>query len=369
MLKRKGSILGIVVLIVTLGVSAIFAGMKKPPKEKKSVKQELLIPTQCIKNETIALSVPVIGKLEAQSKVDVYAEVSGILEAGNKTFLEGVTFRKGETLLMINNDKFRAEVYSRRSGFMNQIAAILPDLKFDYPESYNSWEAYLKTFEIEQSLKDIPIPHNEKEKYFLTGKNIYSEYYSIKSKETELAKYQIIAPFTGEVIESNIKPGTLVRTGQKLGEFVDNGTYDLVVGVDLNNLESIQPGNLVSVYSKNIDKEWGGTVRRISNKIDEKTQMVDVYISVAGNGLKQGMYLNADISLNHTIQGIEIPRKLLVNSNSVYIITDGVAQLQTINVIQRKSNTVIVEGLEDGMHMALKNTALHDGIEAKATTN
>jgi multidrug efflux pump subunit AcrA (membrane-fusion protein) len=288
--------------------------------------------------------------------------VSGILENSNKAFLEGIQFSAGETLLAINKDKFESEVFSKRSSFMNKIANILPDLKYDYPDSYSVWEQYLKNFDVEKFISPIPEPFNEKEKYYLAGKSVYTDYYNLKSQEEQLRKYTISAPFNGEVIESNIKPGTLVMSGQKLGEFVNANVFDLVVGVDLNNLHGIEAGNNVKLYSNATGQKWTGKLRRISNKIDDKTQMVNVYISVSGKGLKESMFLNADISLSHHVLGIEIPRKLLADSEHVFIVDDNKVHLQEISVIQRKENTVIIEGLPNGSLLALKTSGIHEGL-------
>lgn len=366
MQKNRSIILGILVFILTIGLTFLFSSMKKAPKEKKIVKKAMIVPAMKIENKQLNLNVNLVGRLEATKKVDVYAEVTGILEVSNHPFLEGVSFQKGEKLLSINNDKYKSEVYSSKSSFMNEIAAILPDLKFDYPESYPAWKNYLNNFDIETNLKKIPHPINEKEKYYLAGKKIYSNYYQIKSMELQLEKYSLAAPFTGEVIDSQIKPGALVRTGQKLGEFANINSFDLVASIDLNNLKNIKIGSKAKIYSNNITGKWDGTVRRISNKIDEKTQMVDVYISVNGTNLKEGMFLNANVHLEQDVFGVEIPRKLLVNKNSVYLINQDKVTIKDITIIQKKEDTVIAEGLQNGDLLALKTTGIHEGITAKA---
>jgi len=369
MLKRKSILWGIAVIIACVALSVLFAGMKKAPKEKEAVKKEIVLPVLEVRNSELDLHLSVVGKLEAYSKMEVYAEVSGILENSPKAFLEGIRFHQGEALLSISKDKFEAEVFSNRSSFMNKIANILPDLKYDYPDSYSVWEKYLKDFDVEKFIGPIPEPLNEKEKYYLAGKSVYTDYYNLKSQEEQLRKYTIKAPFNGEVIESNIKPGTLVMSGQKLGEYVNTNVFDLVVGVDLNNLHGIEAGNEVKLYSNATGQKWNGKVRRISNKIDDKTQMVNVYISVSGKGLKESMFLNADISLSHNVNGIEIPRKLLADSEHVFIVNDKKVHLQQINVIQRKENTVIIEGLPNGSLLSLKTSAIHEGLTVVPVKN
>jgi len=366
MLKKKSIILGILVAAGLFITAFVLAGMKEPPHEKEVVVKTLQIPVQKIQNESLELKHPVMGTLQAHEKVEVYAEVSGILERTDKSFLEGLNYNKGEILLQINDTKMRASLYAKKSGLMTAIASLLPDLKFDYTESYGNWKRYLSEFDIEKPITQIPQAINDQEKYFLAGKNIYKSYYDIKSEEEQLTKYTITAPYKGQVSESNIKAGTVVRTGQKLGEFVNTDTYDLLVGVDLNNLDQIKVGNRVRLYSENIRGEWTGKVSRIGSRIDNQTQMVNVYISVSGAGLKEGMFLSADIELKKNVLAVEIPRKLLVEESFVYLLEDGTVIKKKIDIVQYRDDTVIVSGMDNGSLLVSKTSGMHKGIKGNA---
>lgn len=366
MLKKKSVILGVLVAIGLFITAFVLAGMKEPPREKEAVVKTLQIPVLKIQNESLELKHSVIGTLQAHEKVEVYAEVSGILERTDKSFLEGLNYNKGEVLLQINDTKMRTGLYAKKSGLMTAIASLLPDLKFDYTESYESWKAYLSEFDIEKPIAQIPQAINDQEKYFLAGKNIYQSYYDIKSEEEQLTKYTIVAPYKGQVSESNIKAGTVVRTGQKLGEFVNTDTYDLLVGIDLNSLNNVKVGNQVKLYSENISGEWNGKVSRIGNKIDAQTQMVNVYISVSGNDLKEGMFLSANIELKKKVKAVEIPRKLLIEESFVYLLENGIVLKKKIDIAQYKDDVVIASGLEDGSLLILKTSGIHKGIKGNA---
>lgn len=366
MFKKKSTLVGIVIGIGLFVAAIVVAGMKEPPHEKKLVVKTLQIPVQKIENSYLELKHSVIGTLQAHEKVEVFAEVSGILERVEKPFLEGLNYDKGEILLQINDAKMRTSLYAKKSGLMTSIASLLPDLKFDYPESYEDWKIYLSAFDVEKPIASIPQAKNDQEKYFLAGKNIYKTYYDIKSEEEQLIKYTIVAPYNGQVSESNIKAGTVVRTGQKLGEFMNTSTYDLLVGVDLNNLKNIKVGNIVNLYSENINGEWQGRVSRIGSKIDEQTQMVNVYISVSGDDLKEGMFLSADIAMELNVNGIEIPRKLLIEDSYVYILKNEIVEKVKIDIIHSKENSVITNSLNDGSLLILKTSGIHKGIVGKA---
>ena len=366
MLKKKSIILGTLVAVCLFITAFVLAGMKEPPHEKKVIVKILQIPVQKIQNEKLDLNHLVIGTLRAHEKVEIFAEVSGILERSINPFLEGLKYDQGDMLLQINDTKMRTSLYAKKSGLMTSIASLLPDLKFDYPESYESWKIYLSQLDIEKAILNIPQAKNEKEKYFLAGKNIYKSYYDIKSEEDQLTKYIIKAPYKGQISESNIKAGTVVRIGQKLGEYMNTDSYDLLVGVDLNSIKNVQIGSRVKLYSENINGNWIGKVSRIGSKINAQTQMVNVYISVSGEDLKEGMFLSASIALQQEVNGIEIPRKLLIDDSYVYILKNGIVEKIKIDIVQYKDDSVITNSLSDGSLLVLKTSGIHKGITGKA---
>jgi hypothetical protein len=133
--------------------------------------------TRAVENTTIEASIPITGKLIAFDKVDIFAEVSGVLKPNSSRFREGNTYRKGEVLLSIDSDVPYQNLQSQKSTLLNAITLIMPDLKLDYPESFPAWQQYLDEFNMNKPLTPLPEPKNDKEKYFITGRNIYNQYY------------------------------------------------------------------------------------------------------------------------------------------------------------------------------------------------
>lgn len=76
--------------------------------------------------------------------------------------------------------------------------------------------------------------------------------------EETLGRYRITAPFDGQVTLSAINPGTLVRTGQKIGEFAAPGRYELEVSVGLRDAGFLEPGSIVMLSSEDIGEHSRG---------------------------------------------------------------------------------------------------------------
>jgi len=362
-LKRYLNIVG--VSVVSIAAMLILASFKTPPQRKPPTDNRPTISVVEVKNEAIRISVPVIGKLKAHDRVDVFSEVSGVLESSGKEFLSGQIYRAGEVMLKLNQEETELNLKAQRSGLMTNIAGLLPDLKFDYPESYIRWNNYLQSYDIDSETKPLPKAINEREKLYVSSKGIYNTYYQIKSQETRLEKYTIRAPFDGMLIQHNITPGNLVRSGQSLGLFINPTSFDLETSVGLDEVSHIQVGDKVNLASNTVSGSWTGRVSRIVRGLDQNSQMVKVFVSVAGETLREQMFLSGEILTSTYINGIELPRKMLRNGTTVLEFVDGSISYRDADIVSTRGEIAIIQGLEDGSLISKQTTNLLNGSQVR----
>jgi len=348
--------LGIAILGGAFLLSKYFKDNKKVSKQRVD-KIEKTVFVENVINSTIPIVITANGNLKAKNKVELYSEVQGVLIPTGKDFKAGVIYKKGQSLLNINSNEHYASLQSQRSSLQNLVASIMPDLRLDYPDSFEKWNTYLKNFNINKSVSKLPKATSDKEKYFITGKNIYTTYYNIKNLEARLAKYNLRAPFDGVLTETLVTNGTLVRSGQKMGEFIDTSIFELQVSVNASYANILNVGKEVSLQNLEKTSLWAGKVSRINGRIDQSTQTVQVFIEVKGKDLREGMYLEANVPAKEEVNAIEIPRKLLIENKSVYIVKGNVLELVEITPIYFNEKTVVVKGLVNGTQMVSKPIA------------
>jgi multidrug efflux pump subunit AcrA (membrane-fusion protein) len=350
--KRKFSIVsGLLVVVASYFLFKYLASQKEPEKRIPSVTDVKLVKVKKVENKDIASQIYVTGKLVAKDKIDIYAEVGGLLLPNRKEFKEGVFFQEGEVMLRLDEEEARLNLLAQKSNVLNLVTQILPDIKIDYKESAGDWLAYVENFDLESPLPPLPQPRNVQEKFFFASRNVYNYYYTIKSQEARLEKYVIRAPFSGIVTESAINPGTLVRTGQKLGELINTQSYEMEISVSLRDAGFVQIGDIVTLASVDVAGEWKGRVVRISDKIDPNTQTLKAFLLVSGKGLKEGMYLSGQLNTRRVSNAVEIPRKLLINEGEIYVVSDSVLALHSVEVVRFNEETAIITGLTDGVEI------------------
>lgn len=341
---RQGIIV-VVVLGAAFMVFRVFSGQKKP-KNNEVGKAIPYVRTLMVENGEVPSAIQITGRLVAREKISVIAEVMGTLQESSKVFKEGVAYSAGEVMLRIDAKEFKMNLLAQKSAFLNLLTQMMPDLKIDYSDKAAKWDKFIKDFELEKPLPELPSADGQ-EKFFLSSRNVYQQYYAIKSLEERLAKYEIVAPFNGTVTVSNVYPGMTIPVGQMLGEFLNPGTFEIETAVASGDIRYISIGNTVELSSAELGRNWQGKVIRISDKIDPATQSVKVFVSVQGNGLREGLYLTGEIKSGTFENAYELPRRLLVDQDMVYVVKDTVLEKQEVEILRVNRGTVVIKGLAD----------------------
>lgn len=347
-MKQKASI-GIGLLMIVVTVIAVLFLFQAPKKNSgKGNKQQLQMAFyDQVFNDSIPIIVHSNGLVYASNKIEIYSEVQGIFKEEPKPFEPGSTFKYGETIINISNDEELAQLNAAKNNFYSSLLASMPDLKLDFPDSFDKWENYLSKLEQEKSIPALPAMTDNKEKYFISGRGILSNYYTAKNLEVRLSKYHIKAPFNGQLSETFVDIGTLIRPGQLLAEYIQPDNYEIEVPIHLNYLNRISIGQEVGLSNMDETMHYEGIIKSINPKADPNSQTFRIYITLKSKDLVEGMYLKASIHAQTESDAFVINRNLLMNKSEVYIIQDSTLQLQRVDPVYFNSKTVVIKGLKD----------------------
>ena len=362
------SVLGLALIIGALFLAKHLIDSKNKPKPVvPKVVKTVLVDT--VKNTTIPVVISANGNLMAKERVELYSEVQGIFKSGSKLFKAGQKYNSGETLIRLDASEYYASVQSAKSNLYNSIAAIMPDLRLDFPEVYPKWQAYLNNFDLKNNTPELPEMSGEKENYFITGRGIISAYYNVKNLEQRLAKYRIAAPFTGILTEALVTEGTLVRSGQKLGEFINPSVYEMQVAVSKSYADVIKEGAKVELSNLEKTKNYQGIVARVNGSIDPTTQTITAFVDVKHEDLKEGMYLEANLNAENVDDAIEIDRNLLLDSQEIYVVKDSLLDVIPVKPAHFSDRTVVLKDIPNGTVILRKPVpGAYAGMQVKAAT-
>ena len=369
MRKALSILFGILLLGGAFFISKYFIENKNKPKPKfEQIVKTVYV--NKVENTTIPIVITASGNLNAKHKIELFSEVQGVLNSSNKEFKAGTNYKKGELVLSINSDEFYANLQSEKSKFYNSITGIMPDIQFDYPEEYEKWKKYLDAFDIHKPTPKLPKINSEKEKYFISGRGINTAYYNVKNLEVKYGKYRLQAPYNGVLTEALVTPGTLVRVGQKLGEFIDPSIYEMEVSVNAAYADLLKKGSEVSLHNLEKTKEYTGEVIRINGKVDKASQTIKAYIQVSHDDLKEGMFLEANLNARSEENAIEISRKLLIDNKKIFVVRDTILDLIEVQPVYFSSENVVLKGVENGTLILDKSLpGAYKGMKVKIFQN
>ena len=341
------SILGVLLIVLAVfGAQWIMdSKSNKKPDAEKVVKTVF---AEVVENGAVPIKVQANGNLTAKRRVELYAEVQGVFRKGSKLFKEGVRFNAGETIIRMDASEYVATVQSAKSDLYNQLTSIMPDLRLDYPELFPKWQAYLSGFDLDESVPDFPEMTTEKEKFFISGRGILTSFYNIKNLEQRLSKYRISAPFNGVITEALVTEGTLVRAGQKLGEFINTDVYELEVAISKTYSDLLKAGEKVELTNLENTKSYTGKVSRINGSVDQASQTIKAFIEIADDNLREGMYLEAKLDANEETDAIEIDRSLLLEGDKIFIVRDTILDLIDVKPVYFSNKKVVLKDIPNG---------------------
>ena len=341
------AILGVLFITGAIyGAKMIINSKSKTRKAPSKVIKTVFVDT--VKNTSIPIIIPTNGNLVAKRRVEIYSEVQGIFKPGSKLFKPGEKYQKNEAFISINDTEYYANVQLAKSNLYNSIAAVLADLRLDFPEVFLKWEAYLKSYDLNKPTPKLPKMVSEKENYFITGRGIVSNYYTVKNLEQRLSKYTISAPFKGILTEALVTEGTLIRSNQKLGEFIDPSIYEMEVSLSKTFASLLDVGETVELNNLERTKKYSGIVSRVNGSINSATQTIAVYIEIKNSSLKEGMYLEANLNAKKEKNAIEINRGLLLDENKIFIVRDSVLDMIDVRPVYFSDTKVVLKEIPDG---------------------
>ncbi len=361
MKKRQKIILaiGVAILIGAVLLSQLLAGQANQQSSSEG-QQETSTRARAVATKEVAVGdvqayIDITGRLQAEDRIDIFAEVSGVLQPTRIDFKVGNTFPRGALLLRIDDSEARQSLRAAKSSFVNTLASVIPDLEIDFPEASEKWNQYLLNFDVNDPIPELPEPESKRIKLFLTAREVYTQYYNILQSEERLDKYRIYAPFTGTLTEASINQGTLVRGGQKLGEFIRSGVYELETAVSTDEIPYVAVGDSVMLSAINMGKNYVGEIVRINDQIETNTQTVKLFVRLADPSLKAGMYMEGRIKGRLFDNATELRRDILVNDENVFVLRDSTAVLQAVTTLKTSDTTAIVRGLDEGATVITEN--------------
>lgn len=356
---------GLPLLVLVVAVLVTWQLMSSSPKAARAHKEReaRLVETIAVTQADTLVPVQAWGEVKPARSITLKAQVSGIvktLEAREP----GTFFRQGDTLLQLDTTDYELALAQRRSEL----------------------EQALANLEIEQGNQAVALSEYEllgtqasaaEKKRMLRGPQLQSANAqvaaaraAVEEARTQLARTTVTAPFEAVLQERHVDVGSHVTISGNLLELVGAEAAWLEVAVPVTQLRWIRfpgAGSMGSTVKIFYDQVWApqqmrtGRVIRLLSQLEENGRMARVLVQVEDPfartdanhdqpRLMLGSFVRTEIEGVPVQQAVVIPRALLRENDTVWILKDGnTLEIRAVTVAYRdQENVFIAEGIRAG---------------------
>jgi RND family efflux transporter MFP subunit len=199
--------------------------------------------------------------------------------------------------------------------------------------------------------------------------------YDFESAQIRLAKMNIIAPFSGVIVElPYYTKGTRVNSGQPMVNLMSYDKMYLEINLPEKNISEVQLGQEVLITNYTIAEDTLiGTVSELSPMISSETRTFGGKLLINNPDLKlrPGMFVKADIITAKKDSVIVIPKNIILSGNRgkyVFVVErNSAADDRVIRTgIENKDFVEILEGLSVNDRLIIKGfETLRDNSKVK----
>ncbi|MFA5329385.1 MAG: efflux RND transporter periplasmic adaptor subunit [Prolixibacteraceae bacterium] len=351
----------VVALVVLLGgsyaLSELFVSLKPEPPRRPASDAKRYVKAEVVNYTDIVSPLQREGRVVSSNEVLLVSEAAGKIEAGQVNLKKGASFKKGQLIASIYKDEAELGLKASKSKFLNSFTNMLPDMKVDFPDDYESFLKFFNSVDLNRDLPELPTASNEKLKIFLASRNILSDYYSIRQNEKQLSRHTFYAPFDGTFTLVNFEVGAYVNAGSQIAKMIRTDELEIEVPVENTQSVWIKIGDKVNVFSRDKTSFSSGRVVRKSNFVDPGSQSRSIFVKVENPGksdLLAGEYKLVEFPGQNISGAMEIPRSAVFNTNEVFVVIEGKLKKRVLNILKWNEKTLIFNGIDEGLKVVVE---------------
>jgi len=362
--KFRAFIYSLLVLVVLGVLTMIILALNKKPEETRRSFNTLAVMGARAYTDNVQLTIDTQGEVRPQTEIDLVPEVGGKIVYVSPNFIEGGFFKKGETLIRIDDSTYQVDKIRAQAA----IAQAEQTLVREIAEGEIARRDFEELGRGEPSDLALRLPQRQQAEASLQAAEA-----DMSNAELQLQRTRVIAPFTGRVRSKDSDVGQFVSPGARLGRIFSTNIVEVRVPLTDNDLSKVDLPIAFNAKSRDEaptvtlrttiagqEQEWQGQIMRTDSTYDTQSRALFAIVEVFdpyGKGASQngvplapGLFVNAEIDGKLIESVVVISRDALRPQDEVYVVDEkGQAEIRNTVVLDSDpTRAVLASGVESG---------------------
>lgn len=320
-------------LLLSFSLILFSCNSKNEKTNEKSKKSSITVEAFLVENKDFNYTQTFAGNIIAGESVELHSEISGKITKIN--FKEGSFVSKGQLLVKINDADLQAQLKK------------------------NSLQIELATTDENRKKELLKINGISKEEYDISLNKLNSLLAEKDLILAQIAKTEIVAPFSGNIGLRNISEGAYISPQITVSTIQQIDPIKVEFSVPEKYKNFLTTDKFIEFTTDANKKTYKAKIYASESFVNEITRNIKVR-AIAQNQhkeLKPGAFVTVDINLSDENKRIFVPAKALIsiaNGEKIIVIKNGKAKDQIVETGIRTSEEVeILKGLAQGDTIAL----------------
>ena len=348
MIKRQWLIGGAALALVGIAVLVRGFWTTDGVAARQNESRPVPVETAVAGRKTMPVRLTALGNVTPVASVAIKTQVDTTITEVH--FRDGASVQKGDLLFTLDCRQIEAD--------MKRVQAIIDGAQSTLEQAQRDVERY--TDLVGRNATPIVTLNNAQTAVNVSRATAESNRAQLENLKVQLSFCSIRASISGRISMANVKVGNFVRQADTAPMATINQMVPVYVSftVPQKNLPDIRKAiaaetATVEAIIPGDDKRASGQVTMIENSVDSATGMAMVRATMPNKDelLWPGTLVTTDMTLRNE-EGVVVPSQAVQVSQTgtfVFVIKDGVAQVQTVKVERQiGTESVIASGLSGG---------------------
>lgn len=348
--------IGLIILVLSIVIAGILIKSRSVAVAEEKKIDIPYVKTMMIFPRTVKATISSQGIIQPESELNLLSELTSRVEWISGKMEAGSSFKKGDTLLLLDKRDYELALISAESQVLNAKV----NLEREEAESELAKKEWKRVGAGSGSDLTLRKPQMAQAKATYAAAQA-----TLEQAKRNLSRTVFIAPFDGRVRNSRVELGSTVFPGTQIGNIYATNAYEIRLpiadqdvffsGLEFNG-QKIKDNKRLDVIIIQGDNQWPAKVIRTEAEIDPITRMMAVVAKIENidsqmytTPLAVGQFVQAKIS-GIELNKISVLPRSSVRNETVWVVDEQMTmQNRSVEVIRNESEFALIgEGFEVG---------------------